>query len=121
MKNKPRGRIEVRGEGVAAVSDQLLEQRARDLAQEDGRINPTDADFEKAREELSAVTEDPAPEVPPGDENLTSWDENADTAGHAVDTAPPDQDVDVGLELVEEGVEEADLDQRRAAKDEDRP
>ena len=121
MKNKPRGRIEVRGEGVAAVSDQLLEQRARDLAQEDGRINPTDADFKKAREELSGVTEDPAPEVPPGDENLTNWDENADTGGQAVDTSPPDQDVDVGLELVEEGVEEADLDQRRAARDEDRP
>jgi hypothetical protein len=36
MKNKPRGRIEVRGEGVSAVSDELLEQRARDLAQENG-------------------------------------------------------------------------------------
>ena len=120
MKNKPRGRIEVRGEGVSAVSDQLLEQRAHDLAQEDGRINPTDADLKKAREELSAVTDDPAPEIPPGAENLTSWDENADIGGQAVDTSPPDQDVDVGLELVEEGVEEADLDQRRAAKDEDR-
>jgi hypothetical protein len=31
------------------------------------------------------------------------------------------QDVDVGLELVEEGVDEADEDQRRAAKDDDRP
>jgi hypothetical protein len=121
MKNNPRGRIEVRGEGVSAVSDELLEQRARDLAQEDGRINPTDADFKKAFEELSEVTEDPAPEIPPGDENLTKWNENADIGGHAVDTSPPDQDVDVGLELVEEGVEEADLDQRRAAKDEDRP
>ena len=121
MKNKPRGRIEVRGKGVSAVSDHLLEQRARDLAQEDGRINPTDADLKEALEELSAVTEDAAPEVPPGDENLTSWHENADIGGQAVDTSPPDQDVDVGLELVEEGVEEADLDQRRAAKDEDRP
>ena len=120
MKHKPRGRIEVRGNGVAAVSDELLEQRARDLAQEDGRTAPTDADFKKARQELSGVTEDPAPEVPPGDENLTSWNENADIGGHAVDTSPPDQDVDVGLELVQEGVEEADLDQRRAAKDEER-
>jgi hypothetical protein len=121
MKNKPQGRIEVCGKGVSAVSDGLLKQRARDLAQEDGRINPTDADFKQARQELSAVTEDPLPEVPPGDENLTSWDENADIGGHAVDTSPPDQDVDVGLELVEEGVEEADLDQRRAPNDEHRP
>jgi hypothetical protein len=36
-----------------------------------------------------------------------------------VDTSPPDEDVDIGLELVEEGVDEADQDQRRAAKDED--
>jgi hypothetical protein len=120
MKNKPRGRIEVRGKGVSAISDELLEQRAGDLAQEDGRTAPTDADFKKARQELSGVTEDLAPEVPPGDENLTSWNENADIGGHAVDTSPPDQDVDVGLELVQEGVEEADMDQRRAAKDEDR-
>jgi hypothetical protein len=92
-----------------------------DLAQEDGRTAPTDADFKKARQELSGVTEDLAPEVSPGDENLTSWNENADIGGHAVHTSPPDQDVDVGLELVQEGVEEADMDQRRAAKDEDRP
>ena len=65
MKNKPRGRIEVHGDGISAVSDELLQQRARDLAQEDGRSEPRDADFKKAREELSGFTEDSAPEVPP--------------------------------------------------------
>ena len=121
MKKKTRGRIEVQGNEIAAVSDELLQQRARDLAQEDGRTEPRDADFKKAREELSSFTEDSAPEVPPGDESLTNWSESADTTGHRVDTSPPDQDVDVGLELVEEGVDEADQDQRRAAKDEDSP
>jgi hypothetical protein len=120
MKNNPRGRIEVQGKGIAAVSDQLLERRARDLAEEDGRTTPTDADFNKARQELSGVTEDMAPEVPPGDEDLTSRGERENLRGHAVDTSPPDQDVDIGLELVEEGVDEADIDQRRAAKDKDR-
>ena len=114
MKKQPRGRIEVQGQGISAVSDELLEQRARDLAREDGRTEPRDADFKKAREELSAFTEDPAPEVPLGDES-------ADTIGHKVDTSPPDQDVDVGLELVEEGVDEADEDRRRAAKDDESP
>jgi hypothetical protein len=121
MKKKPRGRIEVRGKGISAVSDELLQQRARDLAEEDGRTEPTDADLKKAREELSGFTEDSAPEVPPGDEDVTSWNESGDTTGQMVDTSPPDQDVDIGLELVEEGVDEADQDQRRAAKDEDRP
>ena len=117
MKKKPRGRIEVRGNEISAVSDELLQQRAKDLAQEDRRTEPRDADFNKAREELSGFTEDSAPEVPPGDESLTSWNESVDTTGQRVDTSPPDQDVDVGLELVEEGVDEADEDQRRAAKD----
>jgi hypothetical protein len=121
MKKKARGRIEVQGTGISAVSDELLRQRARDLAQEDGRTEPRDADFKKAREELSDFTEDSAPEVPPGDESLTSWSERTDTTGHMIDTSPPDQDVDVGLELVEEGVDEADQDQRRAAKDDDPP
>jgi hypothetical protein len=89
------------------------------VAQEDGRTEPKDADFDKAREELSGFTEDSAPEVPAGDESLTSWGEGADTADYKVDTSPPDQDVDVGLELVEEGVDEADQDQRRAAKEDD--
>jgi hypothetical protein len=121
MKKKPRGRIEVQGNEISAVSDELLQQRAKDLAQEDGRSEPRAADFKKAREELSNFTEDSAPEVPAGDESLTSWSDSADTTGHSVDTSPPDQDVDVGLELVEEGVDEADEDQRRAAKDDDRP
>jgi hypothetical protein len=121
MKNKRRGRIEVQGNEISAVSDELLQQRARDLAQEDGRSEPRDADFKKAREELSGFTEDSAPEVPSGDESLTSWSDSAETTGHMVDTSPPDQDVDVGLELVEEGVDEADQDQRRAAKDDDSP
>jgi hypothetical protein len=119
MKKKTRGRIEVRGNEISAVSDELLQQRAKDLAREDGRTEPRDADFKKAREELSSFTEDSAPEVPRGDETLTSWNESADTTGQRVDTSPPDQDVDVGLELVEEGVDEADQDQRRAAKDDD--
>jgi hypothetical protein len=109
----------VQGTGVSAVSDELLQQRARDLAREDGRTEPRDADFKKAREELSGFTEDSAPEVPLGDESITRSDESADTPGHKVDTSPPDQDVDVGLELVEEGVDEADQDQRRAAADDD--
>ena len=121
MKKKPRGRIEAWGKGISAVSDELLQQRARDLAQEDGRSEPRDADFKKAREELSGFTEDSAPEVPPGDESLTSWSDSADTTGHRVDTSPSDEDVDIGLELVEEGVDEADQDQRRAAKDDDPP
>jgi hypothetical protein len=46
---------------------------------------------------------------------MGSRDKNAALRGHAVDTSPPDQDVDIRLELVEEGLKEADTDQRGAS------
>jgi hypothetical protein len=119
MENKPRGRIEAQGIGIGAVSDKLLSQRAQDLAEQDGRTHPTNVDRAKALEELSGLTEDGAPEVPPGDENLTAWNDSPDATGHAVPTFLADDDADISAELTEEGVEEADQDRRRAAKDED--
>jgi hypothetical protein len=117
MPNKPRGRIEAAGVGIGAVSDELLERRARDLAEEDGRSEPTEADRAAALKELTGLTEDSPPEVPPGDENLTSWNESPDLIGHAVPTFSPPDETDIEAELTEEGVDEADIDQRRAAKD----
>jgi hypothetical protein len=37
MPNKPRGRIEAAGVGIGAVSDELLERRARDLLKKKAR------------------------------------------------------------------------------------
>jgi hypothetical protein len=103
--------------GIGAVSDKLLQRRAQDLAEEDGRTEPRDADRAEALKELSGLTEDPPPEVPPGDENLTTWNESPDLTGHAAPTFSPDDETDIAEELTEEGVEEADVDRRRAAKD----
>jgi hypothetical protein len=44
VKTRPSGKIEAQGLGIDAVSDKLLEQRAQDLAEQDGRTEPTDAD-----------------------------------------------------------------------------
>ncbi|MGI9115990.1 MAG: hypothetical protein DLM52_01020 [Chthoniobacterales bacterium] len=121
METRPPGKIEAKGVGIGAVSDKLLQQRAQDLAEEDGRTESTDADRARALEELIGPSANPAPEVPPGDENLITWNENPDVTGHAVPTFLPDDEADVSAELTEEGVEEADQDRRRAAKDEDPP
>lgn len=121
MKNKPRGRIEAQGLGIGAVSDKLLQQRAWDLAQQDGRTEPTNADRAHAFEELTSRSANPAPEIPPGDENLTIWNESPDLTGHAVPTFSPEDEAAVSAELTDEGVEEADQDRRRAAKDENPP
>lgn len=121
MENRPSGKIEAHGVGIGAVSDKLLQQRAQDLAEEDGRTEATDADRARALEELTSLTANPAPEVPRGDENLTTWNESPDLTGHVVPTILPDDEADVSAELTEEGLEEADQDRRRAAKDEDPP
>lgn len=121
METRLSGKIEAQGVGIGAVSDKLLQQRAQDLAEQDGRTEPTDADRAHAFEELSGPMANPAPEVPPGDENLTTWNESPDVTGHVVRNALPDDEADISAELTEEGVEEAEQDRRRAAKDEDPP
>jgi hypothetical protein len=121
METGPSGKIEAQGVGIAAVSGKLLQQRAQDLAEQDGRTEPTDADRAHALEALSSPITNTAPEVPPGDENLTIWNQSPDVTGHIVPNIPPDNEADISAELTKEGVEEADQDRRRAAKDEDPP
>ena len=68
METRPTGKIEAQGLGIAAVSDKLLQQRAQDLAEQDGRTGATNADRAHALGELSGPVANLAPEVPPGDE-----------------------------------------------------
>ena len=119
METRPSGKIEAQGLGIAAVSDKLLQQRAQDLAEQDGRTEPTDADRANALRDLRSANANRAPEVPPGDENLTVWNQSPDVTGHIIPNVLPDDEADISAEL--EGVEEADQDRRRAAKDEDPP
>ena len=121
METRPSGKIEAQGLGIAAVSDKLLQQRAQDLAEEDGRTGATNADRAHALGELSGPIANPAPEVPPGDENLTVWNQSPDVRGHLVPNVLPDDEADISAELTKEGMEEADQDRRRASKDEDPP
>jgi hypothetical protein len=121
METRPSGKIEAQGLGIAAVSDKLLQQRAQDLAEQDGRTEPTDADRAHALKELRGPSANRAPEVPPGDENLTVWNQSPDLTGHLVPNFLPDDEAEISAELTKEGVEEADQDRRRAAKDEDPP
>jgi hypothetical protein len=58
------------------------------------------------------------PEVPPGMENVTVWDEPPTQSGMQHPVIPPDPDLPA-IELVEEGVEEADRELRLEASTED--
>lgn len=62
--------------------------------------------------------EAPPAEVPPGMESLTAWDDPPTQSGVRLKALPPEDDLPA-LELVEEGVEEADRELRLEAVTED--
>jgi len=85
--------------------------------------NPqSDPDFDP--EELDEAVNDAdegihAPEVNAVTEELTAWDEPADSTGHAAIRVEPEDEVEVREHFVEDGVDVADSEQRIAAADRD--
>ena len=77
------------------------------------------ADIDEAAQEITDPGIDPAPELPIGAENLTTWDESPATRGGATQKFNLSDENGVGQALVEDGVESADRDQRLAAADPD--
>jgi hypothetical protein len=101
-----------RGGGAAAPDEVTLQERAQELAEIDGRKEPNKKDFTEARVEL--LTTGSAPAAPEAGEleNLTAWDTPLTAAGGQAPECGPDDEANVGQKLVEEGLEEADHDQR---------
>lgn len=86
--------------------------------------NDTDADFDPA--EIDAAAQemvdpgvDPAPEESPQLVGVTTWDQAPATSGRATPKFPLDPEQTVAEELVQDGLESADRDQRLAAADPD--
>ncbi|CAN5328087.1 hypothetical protein BH23VER1_BH23VER1_35760 [soil metagenome] len=119
MNIHPKGRIEAGGEGIGTPSHELIEQRAHDLARQDGRDRVRQSDRDEALAELQGEVERRDPEVPPGDENLTEWNQTPDETGHAAPKVEPEDEANIAQDLVEEGLDEADQDKRHAAAEEE--
>jgi hypothetical protein len=82
------------------------------------------ADPEQDPTELEAAIDEtigrkPAPELPIASEDITEWDQSPGQAGMPVKKVPLEDETSTGQQLVEEGLEEADRDQRIAAADPD--
>ncbi len=121
----PTGKI-IGGEssGLGTVTPEMVEERARELARIDGRTEPHNGDREQAHKELLGMTEDvTGPEVV-GDkdvENVVTWDQAPeDTGVHGVHVLPEDE-ANIAETLVEEGLQEAEHDQRVSAADANPP
>jgi hypothetical protein len=98
-------------EGVGTVTSQMIEERAREIARSDGRTEPNDLDRTRAREELIGATptsEKPATRKEPG----RDWEMPLVSSGEKAPTVRPEDEENIPEKLIEEGIEEADHDQR---------
>jgi hypothetical protein len=104
------GKISMHGDGMGAPTEELVEQRAREIALTNERDPEefTDADWEQARAELMGVGANMAPEelaeVP---EATEQWEVVASDTGTQSPRAGLDDDEMLGAQLVAGGVEEA--------------
>jgi hypothetical protein len=105
------GKILRRSEGIGTVTSQMIEERARELARSDGRAQPNDLDRTRAREELTGATS--GSEKPPtSEEPGRDWAMPLVSTGEKAPTVRPEDDENIPEKLVQEGVDEADHDQR---------
>lgn len=88
------------------IDESQLEQRAMQIAREEGRETPSEDDRARAREELLGPNETQGdPEITPemgGD--ITAWDEAPGASGHKVQDVIPDDENSIGKDLVEKGM-----------------
>ena len=104
-----RGKI-VRGtQGLGTVTQQMIEERAQEIARSDGRNRANDLDRSNAREELTGSASEKAPTK---EEPGRDWDMPLVSTGEKAPTVRPEDDQNIPEELVQEGIEEADHDQR---------
>jgi nucleotide-binding universal stress UspA family protein len=117
MKANEPARIEINGEGEGEISDEAIAQRAAELARIDGRTHPAGQDIFHAREELTHPGPPPPPEADETEQPVGSWSDSAASKGHQAYHAELEDEQSAAEQLVEEGVEEADHEQRLAASE----
>ncbi len=115
MNEIPAPRIEIHGKGVGEFSEADLHQRALEIAQMDGRTEATLADRMRAKDELFTIGAPDAPEVDSVTAEIQEWDESPDAHGHMTPRVLPEDEISATELLTEEGLEEADRDQRLSA------
>lgn len=108
------GRFSAHGRGLGTVTEQMIRQRASEIAEINGRSkhNVIGSDLDQARRELQGEerlnSETTAAELIPEDER---WEANAGSTGKKADTVPAPDEQTFAEKLVEEGVADAEHDQ----------
>jgi hypothetical protein len=109
-----RGRIETHGLGVGTVTEEMVRERAKEIALINGREAGqfTEADLAEAREEMMAAQNQPDVEEASG-ERTVEYDPGTAFAGasHEAPSKLPTDEQAYPEQLVQEGVDEAAHDQ----------
>ena len=107
----PKGKILRGTEGLNCDAAVGRGERAREIARSDGRGRPNDLDLTRAREELTGATsssEKSATREEPG----RDWGMPLVSSGEKAPTVRPEDEENIPQKLIQEGVDEADHDQR---------
>ena len=110
----PSGRILSGTQGLGTVTSQMIEERAGEIARSEGRSQPNDLDRSYAREQLTGATSE-SEKLPTREEPGRDWQMPLVSTGEKAPTVRPEDDENIVEKLVEEGIEEADHDQRLSA------
>jgi hypothetical protein len=109
------GEISRGTEGLGTVTQKMIERRAQEIARTDGRTQPNDLDWTRAREDLTGATS--SSEKPPTQEEPgRDWQMPLVSTGEKAPTARPENDENIPEKLIQEGIEEADHDQRLSSE-----
>ena len=106
-----RGKIVCGTEGLGTVTPQMIEERAHEIARSDGRKRPNDLDRSSAREEMTGARSG-SEKVPERQNPSRDWEMPLVSTGKKTPTVGPEDDQNIPEELIQEGIEEADHDQR---------
>ena len=107
-------RIQIHGQGIGEISSDDIHRRAVELARLENRHTPNKADHQRALEELEQVGPPPPPEADESEAPVRKWSESMASSGHRAPKVGFDDD-HLSEQLVEEGLAEAERDQRLSA------
>jgi hypothetical protein len=110
------GRFTEQGHGLGTVTNEMVRERAKELALINSRTNVLDSDLEQAKKELTRE-EHLTPE-PDAAEKLSEderWEPVGESVGKEAPKVPAPDEQTFAEKLVEEGVEDAEHDQMKRA------
>ncbi|HEY7000224.1 MAG TPA: hypothetical protein VH330_00660 [Candidatus Udaeobacter sp.] len=96
------------------VTPQMIEQRAHEIARADGREEANDLDRTQAREGLTGSTSS-SEQKSTVSEPDPDWYTPRGSSGEKVPTVRPEDKGNIPQKLIQQGIEEADHDQRSNA------